>query len=235
MSIKTIAKFGENGMTAYDALKYANKNKLRILSNKEIDGRLVRSDLWKTEKTAYPLWAGTLIAYVAPGEKFGKYVKYHDGLDRFTYYFPVPEEYRGEKNALLAINHGFDKKGRPLIQMCKGKKDDIFIEIRDSSKIKIIGNFPEKEHHPYVIDKEFSIPCGKRIKSDPTLHYTQIDESMAETVRVLGRKESGFVGFGVRGCSVNFCFGYGDGRKLVFQVSNPSFPLGLMVTDDIMA
>jgi len=99
MQVERLAQYDDDkGMTFQDAIAAAQKQSVRILSNKEIDARL-QGDDWKQEKEMYPCWTGTFIAYPAKGQPFGKTVEYK-GMT-----FNVPRKFQGKKDRAIICNH----------------------------------------------------------------------------------------------------------------------------------
>lgn len=125
------------GFDRKSAIAEANKQKLRMLSNVEIDSRL-SSNVCETEKEMYPCWTGTLIAYTLPNQPLGKTIEF-DGL-----IFNVPKKFQGKKNVAIVCNH----------------PDFILNEntITPGKSAQCIP-FPEKNGW-YLTEKEFGIPNG---------------------------------------------------------------------------
>jgi len=116
----------KDGLTARQLVHFANQKRLRLLSNKEFDKRLVGADTWRREQEVYPARTGTLVVYEQKDKKLSTTItmdclkEYLMGLERKQkYIFDVPKEAQNQKNICLAINHGFDEKGNPIFELKK--------------------------------------------------------------------------------------------------------------------
>jgi|GEM_PF-3868226 len=103
--------------TPNEILLICNARKWRLLTNNEHDARLQKTVPGKIKGTSYDAWTGTYGTYAAPGEKLGAEVTYHyDRSLELSFHpdwqriFPVPREYRNEKDAILIVEHGFVDK-----------------------------------------------------------------------------------------------------------------------------
>lgn len=190
-----------NGVAFTKAFEKAQAENRIIASNKRMDAALVGSDEWKSVKEVFACWTGTMAAYGAPGKKFGKEIVYTDPETKQRYVFPVNEEHRGEKNAILAINHQdfkMDYDGKDIVVIPEaGKAYDLLIQ------------FPIKDGW-YVADEKYGIPVGKETSSEnPEARYL---------VRVDG---AGRIGPVARGSLL--------GWGLVLLGGRPSLGLGVAV------
>jgi hypothetical protein len=150
---------------AKGAILLANRSGARMLNNDEFDNRLVRTDIWreKCETFLLPANTGTLFAHAQKGGKLGATVEHSDWVLR------VPDEARGERNVILAVNHGFTQDGTPIIQLHNEGRFTV-VEIADPKAIRIIGRFPEADGH-YIPDKEFGIPVGPTVLQSSDARY----------------------------------------------------------------
>jgi len=146
-------------MSQPDTITAANKLGKRIISNREVDERLVLSDVWKQESWAYPVWTGTLVAYKGRDKKLEDAIKYTK--NSITYVFEVPKEFQNEKNVLLVVNHDFLMDGRELITP-NTKGNEITYEISDKNQISILQNFSFCDGWLNA-DNNFGIPTGQPI------------------------------------------------------------------------
>ncbi len=155
----------EKGLSAPNAIQLANRLRLAIVPNKEFDRRLVETETWKAEREIYPAWTGTHIAYPEVDKAPGRFIHYTDRDTGIRYTFEVPVEARNEKNIALALNHGFTAEGKPLIEHgTDGSLKDVFVEIADTSRIKVLQGFPVKDGW-YLAENEFMVPLGKEVDS----------------------------------------------------------------------
>jgi hypothetical protein len=134
---------GGKGLSMIDSINAANQRNLRILSNPELDYRLVDSDEWKKEREMYPCYSGTFIAYEAPGIAFGKTISF-SGL-----VVNVPKQFRDRKDCALVCNH-------PDFIL----KDNVFTLGRSAKCI----SFPSSDGW-YIPESEFGIPNGDKTNS----------------------------------------------------------------------
>ena len=105
MNIVKIAQYDNNkGLTAKQAVDTANQKKIILLTNKDFDKRLM-DGTYKSEKEVYPAWTGTQVAYTKKNEKVDKFIEYTDSETKIRYVFEAGDA-KGEKNVILAINHG---------------------------------------------------------------------------------------------------------------------------------
>jgi hypothetical protein len=211
-NVVVLAKYeGGKGLTQVEAIRLANKRKLAIVPNTELNRRLVLTDTYKGEKDVYPAWSGTLAANAEPGKKLGKYIKYTD--KGITYVFEVPDVFKNEKDCILAINHGFTKRGAPLIVPNEDGKRIVFTFAK-GAKIELVENFPAKDGW-YAADAKFGIPIGEQVdSSDPEARY------LSRTGKYAGLLARG-VGLG----------GYAD-RRDVGADRAPSFRFGVLAWEN---
>lgn len=88
-----------------EMLRKAGEAGMVIASNKRIGQALVGSDEWRTISEIFPCLTGTLVGYDEPHRKLGKAITWVDRKTGKKYVFPVPEDFRGERDLLLAVNH----------------------------------------------------------------------------------------------------------------------------------
>ncbi len=174
-SIAPLAKFNNNlGMDGISAIAAANKGGVRILSNGEFEKRILSGAL-SLEKEIYPAWTGTLVAFKGKGEPFGRAVIYKSlGA---SYVFEVPEEYRGESNAALVVNHGFLNIEKDLLTpripliIPRREGNTVTYEITDKGRIQLFRGFPQGDGY-YKINNPFGIPCEAADSKDgPGIRY----------------------------------------------------------------
>ena len=187
MNMVKIAQYDNNkGLTAKQAVDTANQKKLILLSNKDFDQRLVKTDTWKSEKEVYPAWTGTQVAYTKKNEKVDKFIEYTDSETKIRYVFEAGDA-KGEKNVILAINHGFTQDGKPLITYNKDGDNTVLVQIAKEAKVDIFPNFPTTNDW-YLTDSKFGIPVVESAGS-----------SNDDAPRYLYRLDKGYVGLLARG------------------------------------
>lgn len=150
-----------HGMPLVETLRIVNSNNLKIVSNKRHDEMLKNGKFERLEEV-YPCWTGTMYAYEGPNKKLGKEIVYIEPYFWGRYIFPVPEEFRGEKNAILVVEH-------PNFELVKDRKDVVVLP--QAGKVDLVSNFPI-ENGWYTTNKKYAIPVGKKKhKSDPESRY----------------------------------------------------------------
>jgi len=227
MKIIKIAQFNINkcvldnvdnskGMTAKQTIDTANRRMLTLLSNKEFDQRLVKTDIWKGEKWIYPIWTGTLVAFTKKNEKVDKFIEYIDPVTYIRYVFEAGDA-KGEKNVVLAINHGFTLDGKPTFTYNQDGKDTVLVQIAKEAKVDIIPNFPTIKMFAsnwFLTENKFGIPVGRRVSSNISLRKIQ-------DIHHLVRNDGDFVGLLVRNH-------FSDGTRTVTAFNHPSCRLGAL-------
>jgi len=191
------------GIPLVEGLRMAEERGLVIASNKRLDMALVESNEWKNISEVFPCRSGTMTAYVKPGEKFGNYVTYTNIETYQRYVFPVPEDYKGIKNAILVVEN-------PEYTLEKDGKD-LVVAVKNIENIGLIRRFPPKDGW-YPTDEKYGIPTGNKVgPSDPNARYLERTNSL--------------VGPTVRGSHI---YGYFDGRVIVLYCRS-SYSLGIAV------
>ncbi len=210
-NIVRIAQYDNSkGLTAKQAVDTANQRKVILLTNKDFDQRLVKTDTWKGEKEVYPAWTGTQVAYAKKNEKAGNFIEYTDSETNIRYVFEAGDA-KGEKNVILAINHGFTQDGKPLITYNMDGENTVLVQIAKEAKVDIIPNFPTSDNW-YLADSKFGIPVGERV------------DSSNDDARHLYRLDNGYVGLLAR---VYDDLGYVS-RRDVYAYGRPSGRFGVL-------
>ena len=205
MNIVKIAQYDNNkGLTAKQAVDTANQKKIILLTNKDFDKRLM-DGTYKSEKEVYPAWTGTQVAYTKKNEKVDKFIEYTDSETKIRYVFEAGDA-KGEKNVILAINHGFTQDGKPFIIYNKDGENTVLVQIDKSAKVDIISNFPTSDNW-YLTDSKFGIPVGESVGSSN------------DDARYLWRLDKGYVGLLAR---------VYDGRRDVVAFYQPSGRFGVL-------
>ena len=152
-----------------EALRRADNENRVIASNARLDKVLVGSDEWKNILDIFVCWSGTMTGYEKPGEKFGKSVLYTDLETKQRYVFPVPEEYKGAKDAILAVEH-------PDYTLEKDGKD-LVVAVQNIGNISLIERFPS-ECGWYLKDEKHVIPTRNKVSSskDDARHLWRIED-----------------------------------------------------------
>jgi len=135
---------------------------LVIASNARLDQALITEE-WKQFPELWPANSGTMIGHAKPGEKLGTEIVYPDPLKNEKWIFQVPEEYRGEKDALLVAEH-------PNYSL-RFEGEDIIVEPSSPSSIGIIRLFPSQKGW-HAIDEVHKLPFGIQTNSaNPDARY----------------------------------------------------------------
>jgi len=204
----------------------------RLLDNNELHESTMR--LWRysgpIDESRFPLWSGTLVAHTKPGERIGNSIECEfkrevlaDGIDHKTpigqymwntetvntfVFDGIPSEAIGQKDILLAVNHGFQPDGTPIIIPHEEGKRVIF-EITDKSAIGIVPDFVRKGMPCvgtpwYNSDEKFGIPVGDALFGRPK---NWSDADYPSPLRCFSRSDE-YVGFVVRADGVLYVFPY---------------------------
>lgn len=200
--LKAFVRYANEGKRAAfpDALELANAKSRVIASSKRISEALVDTQEWLLVPSIIEAcWAGTMTGYAKPGQKLGSFIEYADAKGQ-RYVFPVPEEYRNEKDAILVSEHPdyalIPDGGRLVVE---------------ASKVGCVTRFPEKNGY-YLVDPEHLIPTGREVAS--------LERGAYFLSRVKHR-----VGPVRRGDMINFPFS----RNHIDVFLSPSVPLGSIV------
>lgn len=138
-----------NGVPFQRALELADKENLALASNRRMAKALIETDEWTSIREAFQCWTGTMAGYSKPRAKLGEFIEYSHPYTGQKYVFPVPEQFRGEKDAVLIAEHP------DYVLVPDGK-----ILVVSASKVDLISQFP-KYTGWYGVDKEHNIPCGE--------------------------------------------------------------------------
>jgi len=160
-----------DGASFRKALELADQGNLVLAPNKRMTKALVETNEWKSMREAFACWTGTMTGYQKPGKKLGKFIKYIDPEDGQKYVFPVPEQYRSEKNMILVAEH-------PNFSLVQDGKN-LVVEATD---VAGLTHFP-KEDGWYLGDEEFDIPCGKAVSSSKARYLWRIDSRVGPVAR----------------------------------------------------
>ena len=167
--IMTLAEYNNSkGKTQEEAVKAANDQKLIIASNLLADDDLNNKDGYNQRSGTYPIWTGTMVAYEKSGVALKDKITYTDSETSITYVFEVPSKFKGKKDCILCIDHGFLEDGTPIFEHVKltipqGDPPGILIKVADQSLIKCIENY-NKADGWYMPEKDFGIPVGSKSK-----------------------------------------------------------------------
>ena len=106
-----------------------------------------------------PVWTGTLLIYEAPGRVFGETLVYawkHDGV-QYSISFNVPDEFRGQRNCALIVQH-------PDFDLVPAEGNSCKLIVANESMVHLIENFPSQSLNWYQYDGQFGIPIGHPVK-----------------------------------------------------------------------
>ncbi len=172
-NLKVLVKRAD-GASYRKALELADQGNLVLAPNKRMTKALVETEEWKSMTEAFSCWTGTMTGYTEPGKKLGKFIEYTDSRDGQKYVFPVPEQYRNEKNMILVVEH-------PNFTLVQDGKN-LVVEAPD-----VVGltHFP-KEDGWYLGDEQFDIPTGKEVsRLDEKARYLwRVDSRVGPVARV---------------------------------------------------
>ncbi len=143
-----------DGVSYRKALELADGKNLVLAPNKRMGKALVETDEWEGIFEAFACLTGTMTGYKEPGKKLGKFIKYTDTGDGQKYVFPVPEQYRNEKNMILVVEH-------PNFSLVQDGKNLVV----EASDVVGLAQFPGESDCWYFGDGQFDIPIGKEVSS----------------------------------------------------------------------
>lgn len=150
------------GVPMVEGTKRADEANLVMVSNKRISR--ATSQEWSGISKAFRLWTGTMTGYSEPEKKLGQAIEYLDERMGRRIVFPVPPEYRNEKNAILVAEHPdytLESDGNNIVV--------------HANKVGIVMSFPAKDGH-YAVDPEHGIPCGNELVHwSYILHHIQVE------------------------------------------------------------
>jgi hypothetical protein len=190
-------KYNNEGVAGATAIAIANHRSSTILSNRELDRRLVLTDVWRNEADNYPAWSGTLLAYPGKSGVFGRTVETRDRAAKIRLAMDIPPEFVGEKGIALAVNHGYTFKGdaTPVPTIIPHRDGQtVFFEVVGKQPFKAILDFPQKSGF-FGVEPDFFMPCGKEV---PPVDITISGLDRSSKVRYLLRKEGASVGLVAR-------------------------------------
>ena len=169
MQLEKIAQYDDGkGLMLGESIREAEKHKLRLPANLEIDNRIVNTDEWKKEKEVYPCRTGTFICYEKPDRAFNKTLEWEG------YKVLIPKEFQGKAGIALVCNHpDFKLTGN----------------IFSSNKFQAI-ELPRQDGW-YDTEPRFGIPIGeKKGYADNRRYLWQRDNE--EYIGLLARRYCGF-------------------------------------------
>lgn len=143
-----------NGIPFVEDLAIVEKRNRIIPSNKRLDKARVGSDEWEGTYV-YISWSGTMTGYEKPGKKLGESIVYTDPETKQRYVFPVPKNYKGAKNAILAVEH-------PKYTLVRDGKDLIIVS--NPKNISLLERFPTSNGW-YLTNEKHGIPIGNDVSS----------------------------------------------------------------------
>ena len=194
-----------NGVPFVEGLRMAEEKGLVIASHARLDKALNETGEWKSISDVFACWSGTMTGYEKPGKKLGKSIVYTDPETKQRYVFSVPEDYKGAKNAILAVEHPdytLDKDGKDLV-----------VAVKNIENISLVENFPTSDGW-YLTDEKHGIPTGD-----------QVDPSNDDARRLWRVDDGSRVGPVARSFD---CFVF-DYRRFVYLYDRPSYGLGVAV------
>lgn len=145
--MRIIARPGDK-LPFVEGLQKADEENRIILSHAKLDYALtsITDPRWRLAPEAFPSYAGTMTGYEEPGKPLGEEITYIDPKG-YAWIFPVPQEFRGQKDVILVAEHPF--------YSLEIRKDDT--RIVRAAKIGLIEGFPAKEGW-YMADLDYAIP-----------------------------------------------------------------------------
>ncbi|MBN2121519.1 hypothetical protein JW721_00465 [Candidatus Micrarchaeota archaeon] len=136
------------------AIKIAKDTGFPLPPNRRFSRIPNNPDERKEIEKALPGWSGTMAAYVEPGAELGKFVIYTDSNSGKRWVFPVPEEFRREKDSLLVAEYPY---------LVKPEGNDLVISAKN---VDCIGQFPAEKAGWYLGDAVHDLPQGEMLNED---------------------------------------------------------------------
>ncbi len=143
----------------------------RVLApNSVLDEASVQTGAWaELGLSGHWAWSGTLTAHTESGMSFGDKVVYTVPKGLFTYVFPVPEQFRGERG-LLVVEHPHYTLGITSVARSGLLSGTRLIGIPDASQVHLLP-LPEPGGW-YLPDPVHGIPVGERSdESNPDARF----------------------------------------------------------------
>lgn len=182
--LRVFRRLGE-GAPFEDLLADAKKSGFAPAPSKSLSLASRDRGLMLRIKDALPCFCGTMAAYALPGKRLGKEIVVFDDEAQITCVFPVPVEYRREKDAILISEHPFYSIGR-----------NGFERVICASKVDIITKFP-RENGWYHIEETHGIPAGRRLKDVYPVHLYRTKERVGPITRGFIDEFSTHLGIGL--------------------------------------
>ncbi len=198
------------GMTQEEAVAAANSQRKILVTNLWADDDLVNKDGLNQRNNTYGIWTGLMVAYEKPGVALKDSITYTDSSSKITYTFNVPPQFKGEKNCILCVAHGFLANGTPTFQH-KQVSGGTLIEVADPSLISLIKNY-NKDDGWYLPEPQFGIPVGASSKDT--------NQAARYSYRI---NSDSYIGLVARVDVVD-----GGGQRYVNADGLPSFLLGVL-------
>jgi len=166
-----------------EGLRRANEQNLILASNKRLSIALTVERTWDLMGQVSGCWTGTMAGYEKPGKEFDKTIEYVDEKSGLKWVFPVPEQFRGEKNAVLVAEH----PGYIL-------ETDGNNRVIHATHVDLVRNFPGQTVYRscghsvgawFEGDPEHDIPQGRDISSDhrEARYLTRIEKRVGPVKR----------------------------------------------------
>jgi hypothetical protein len=145
-----LAVFLNEGILLDRAFDTADRAGLVIASNKRLSQALVGNEEWKAIIGQHFIWSGTLVAYLRLGKRLKNVVEWTDPETASRWIFPVPEFYKGMRDAMLVTEH-------PDFRII----EDGRYRIVDAARVGIVEKFPRDEGWN-LGDPKYDIPTGTK-------------------------------------------------------------------------
>jgi hypothetical protein len=144
------------GLPMEEALRRVNAAGLVLASLRRVE-TLLLTDAWLDFTSAFTCWSGTMVGYDIAGRKLGESIVYESEGARYV--FPVPERYRGMKDAALVAEH-------PNFTLAREKKDRI-VQAAETN-VGVVENFPAHGQGTplYKPGQRYGIPAGAPVGPD---------------------------------------------------------------------
>lgn len=139
------------------ALERADAQNLVLAPNWRMDRALVGSNEWHRIREGITCYTGTIAAHTKPGKPLGEAIMHEIPGTGMKIVFPVPSEFRHEKNAALVAEH-------PDYKLVMEGKNRVVV---DTNYAELVAGFPSSDGW-YKVDQIYEIPVGNQVSErDP--------------------------------------------------------------------
>ena len=174
LDISKVEKLSDNS-SFFDAFLKAKQQNKRILSNRELDQILVKSngkpnkEVWEKFFKNRSVWSGTITAYETPDKPLEEFIQYKDSNTNEIWKIQVPISLQGKTNIILVLEYpNYDIK-----KETNSNQPNIYTIIYDESNLishQIPGPDANYKTNPITL-----IPSQDKNATNPERHLYRIN------------------------------------------------------------